>query len=128
MKNKKILVLGGCGFIGSHLSEKLCQNNKVICYDKFLFGNKIQKNSKNLIIVKEDVLNYKSLLKYSKNVDTIYHLAAIVGVDAVGEDHIMCMEEENACIRNIFKAMRVNNVKNLIKSFLYRHLEQALKH
>ncbi len=39
--NKKILVTGGGGFIGSHLCEKLLDTgNEVICVDNFFTGNK----------------------------------------------------------------------------------------
>ena len=46
MKNKRILITGGCGFIGSHLSRKLCENNKVVVIDNLLHGNKLKKNLK----------------------------------------------------------------------------------
>lgn len=36
---KNILVLGGAGFIGSHLCDELVKNNKVICLDNFLTGD-----------------------------------------------------------------------------------------
>jgi UDP-glucuronate decarboxylase len=36
---KNVLVLGGAGFIGSHLCEKLLESNKVICIDNFTSGN-----------------------------------------------------------------------------------------
>ena len=49
---KKILVTGGSGFIGSHLSELLAKNNKVIVLDKLIHGNKI-KNHKILSLLKE---------------------------------------------------------------------------
>jgi UDP-glucose 4-epimerase len=112
--NKKILILGGCGFIGSHLAEALCENNEIICYDKFLFGNKIKKKHPNLKIIKKDIVDYNSLLKYSKNIDVIYHLASIVGVDVVAKNHIKSMEEEMKCIVNVFRVMKANNVKNLV--------------
>jgi UDP-glucuronate decarboxylase len=35
---KNVLVLGGAGFIGSHLCEKLAEDNKVICVDNFSSG------------------------------------------------------------------------------------------
>lgn len=35
---KNVLVLGGAGFIGSHLCEKLLEDNKVICVDNFSSG------------------------------------------------------------------------------------------
>jgi len=36
---KNILVVGGAGFIGSHLCDELVKNNKVICVDNFLTGS-----------------------------------------------------------------------------------------
>ncbi|MBT7899813.1 MAG: NAD-dependent epimerase/dehydratase family protein, partial [Candidatus Marinimicrobia bacterium] len=41
MKMKKILITGGCGFVGSHLSEKLLnQGNEVISVDNYFTGSK----------------------------------------------------------------------------------------
>lgn len=38
---KNILITGGAGFIGSHLSEKLLeQGNHVICLDNFFTGSR----------------------------------------------------------------------------------------
>ena len=74
-KNKKILVPGGAGFIGSHLCEKLLNfGNKVYCVDNLLTGKK--RNISHLIknynfkFIKKDV-NKKIILK----VDEIYNLA-----------------------------------------------------
>lgn len=36
---KNILVIGGAGFIGSHLCDELVKNNRVICLDNFLTGS-----------------------------------------------------------------------------------------
>ena len=33
MENKEIVVTGGCGFIGSHIVEKLLENNNVAIID-----------------------------------------------------------------------------------------------
>ena len=39
--NKKILVTGGAGFIGSHLCEKLLsEGHEVICVDNYFTGSK----------------------------------------------------------------------------------------
>jgi nucleoside-diphosphate-sugar epimerase len=36
---KNVLVIGGAGFIGSHLCDSLIKDNKVICLDNFLTGS-----------------------------------------------------------------------------------------
>ena len=39
--NKKILITGGAGFIGSHLTKRLLeQGHEVLCVDNFFTGNK----------------------------------------------------------------------------------------
>ena len=73
--NKKILVAGGAGFIGSHICEKLLLlGNKVFCIDNLLTGKKnnikhlIQ--NKNFKFIKKDI-NKKIFI----NVNEIYNLA-----------------------------------------------------
>ena len=104
MKNKKILVTGGCGFIGSHLSKKLSENNKVVVIDKLLHGNKLKKKFKNIKIIKGDVCDLNLLLKISKNVDVIFHLAAYLGVDFVSKNNVKTMDVEFEGTKNVCKA------------------------
>ena len=39
MKDKNILITGGLGFIGSHLSNKLIKDNNVTIVDNFSTGS-----------------------------------------------------------------------------------------
>ena len=72
--SKKILVAGGCGYIGSVLVNELIKKYKVIVIDTQWFGNKLKKNT-NLKIIKDDIKNIK---KYNlRKIDTIIHLANI---------------------------------------------------
>ncbi len=50
MRNKKVAVTGGLGFIGSHLVERLCQENEVVIVDNETTGS-IKKISNILISV-----------------------------------------------------------------------------
>ena len=45
--NKKILILGGGGYVGSHLSNHLIKKGyKITVFDTFWFGNKLVKKKK----------------------------------------------------------------------------------
>ncbi|NLE25363.1 MAG: SDR family NAD(P)-dependent oxidoreductase, partial [Clostridiaceae bacterium] len=62
MSNKRILVTGGAGFIGSHLCERLLKDgNHVICLDNFFTGSKRNiaqlMNSKDFELITGDVEN-----------------------------------------------------------------------
>jgi len=75
MSNKRILVTGGAGFLGSHLCERLLNDgNDVICLDNYFTGSK--QNVKHLLdnhsfeLVRHDVTT-----PYYAEVDEIYNLA-----------------------------------------------------
>ena len=72
---KTILIIGGCGFIGTLLSNRLVEDGyRVICYDSELYGNFL-KNNKKIKFIKDDIANFN---KYNlRNVDSIIHLANI---------------------------------------------------
>ncbi len=71
----KILVTGGCGYVGSVLIEKLLKlNHRIISIDTQWFGNYLKKNN-NLKNLKLDLQNIE-ILKLS-NIDAVIHLASI---------------------------------------------------
>ena len=71
----KILITGGCGYIGSLLiPELLKEGHKITNIDTQWFGNFLKKD-KNLKNVKCDIRNIPD--KYFKNIKAIIHLANI---------------------------------------------------
>ena len=115
MRNKRILITGGCGFIGSHLSRELSKFNKIIVVDNFLHGNKLKEGNKNIKIIKGDICDENLLIKLSKKIDVIFHLAAYLGVDFVSKNNVKTMEVEFEGTKNVCKAAIINGIK---KSFL----------
>lgn len=72
---KKILVTGGAGFVGSHLCEKLLnENNEVNCLDNFFTGS--ESNVKHLMSNPNfKVIRHDVTIPYYIDVDQIYNLA-----------------------------------------------------
>ena len=73
----KILVIGGCGFVGSSLVKFLIHSNhKVTVFDK---KNKLINNfqHRNLKFIKGDIYSISHLDKSIKNNDVVYHLAGL---------------------------------------------------
>lgn len=75
MKQRKILVTGGAGFLGSFLCEKLVKSNHyVICCDNFFTGDK--KNLKNIISNPNfEIIRHDITFPLFLEVDEIYNLA-----------------------------------------------------
>jgi UDP-glucose 4-epimerase len=81
----KVLVTGGAGFIGSHLSGKLLgEGCEVYVIDNLSTGsmNNIKKlmHHKNFHFHMDSILNKRIMHNLNSKVDMIYHLAAAVGV------------------------------------------------
>lgn len=112
----KVLITGGAGFIGSHLTAYLAEEgHEVIVLDNLLRGNKIEDNILSKItFVEGDVRNQDLVMKLSENCDQIYHLAAILGVDIVADNPVETMETEVEGTKNIVYAALKHGVKKVI--------------
>ncbi len=74
---KKILVLGGGGYIGSVLVEKLAKMNHLVrIFDLFIYGNNLV-NFNNIEIIKGDIRSKEDIEKIFKDINIVFHLACI---------------------------------------------------
>jgi len=109
IKNKKILLTGGAGFIGSTLVSKLVKENEITIIDNFSRDSIKYKNitSKNLTVIEEDVLNFEALKKTCENFkpQIVIHLAAVAGIDTVIIDPVKTLDVNINGTFNLMKAL-----------------------
>ena len=79
------LVTGGCGFIGSHIVDRLLkEGHEVRVIDNFSTGRKSNlehhKDNKNLKIYQLDIRDQEAIRPVFKSVDYIFHLAALADI------------------------------------------------
>ena len=127
MKNQRIVITGGAGFIGSHLTSTLVEmGNDVVVVDILLRGNKIPKEVQSKIEFHQvDVCDFDAMAKICKGADLIFHFAAILGVDIVADNPIETMETEVNGMQSIAHAASTNGISKLIyasTSGVYGHL------
>ena len=85
MKNSRIIVTGGAGFIGSNLARKLSEDyNKVIVIDDLSTGNydnirDLEKSGK-IEFIKGSITDLNFLQQIFKDIDYVFHQAAISSV------------------------------------------------
>ncbi len=85
LRDSKVLVTGGAGFIGSNLVDSLLKSgNYVICLDNFSTGKERNisdfKNHPNFKLIDGDIRNYTICEEALKGVDFVFHQAALGSV------------------------------------------------
>lgn len=81
-KNKRVLVTGGAGFIGSHVVEQLVGlGTRVTVLDDFSNGSRsnLKRVSGQITIIRGDATNLKTCLKACTNQDLLINMVARVG-------------------------------------------------
>ena len=79
----KYLVTGGAGFIGSHISKALVERgDSVIVIDNLITGKEknLESIRDKIKFFKDDILNFELLKEICKNVDGVFHQAALASV------------------------------------------------
>ncbi len=119
IKNKKIIITGGAGYIGCHVVEELLKSNYLVTViDRLSFdANSLNsvKDHKNLTIIKEDLRNLTNLEAHLNNAEAVVHLAALVGEAA-------CKISETDTISTNYDAtIKLCDLarKNKVKKFIF---------
>ncbi len=106
-----ILVIGGSGFIGSHLVNTLEENKYNV---KILDIVKPYRND--IKFINTNILDFKSLVKNTKNIDIIYHLASHRDISNAFNSPLEFLDTNIKGTLNVLEAIRKNNVKRIIFS------------
>ena len=119
ISNKRILVTGGAGFIGSNLCEALLnKENSVICLDNFSTGKRENiaafLNYPNFTLIEGDIRNLDDCLKATEGADYVLHQAALGSVPRSIKDPITSNEVNVNGFLNMLVAVRDNKVKRFV--------------
>lgn len=119
IRNKKILVTGGAGFIGSNLCEELLKNgNKVVCFDNFSTGKRENivnhLNNSNFELIEGDIRNYEDCQKAVKGVEIVLHQAALGSVPRSIKDPITTTEVNIGGFVKMLFAAKEEGVKRFV--------------
>lgn len=117
LKNPTILITGGAGFIGSHLTDELLlRGYKVTVLDNLRNGSldnlSCASKYKRFKFIKGDILNKKDCIISTAKVDIVYHLACL------GVRHSIHSPFENHRVNaegtlNILEACKINAVRKI---------------
>lgn len=116
--NKKILITGGAGFIGSNLCGYFLEHNEVVCLDNFSTGHRHNidqfLSNPNFTLIEGDIRNFETCEKAVSGIDFVLHQAALGSVPRSINDPITSNEVNVSGFLNMLTASRNAKVKRFI--------------
>lgn len=116
----KVLVTGAEGFIGSHLTEALVEKGyKVKAFVRYNFKNdwgwlERSKYLKDIEIYTGDIRDYDSVYDAMKDVDVVFHLAALIGIPYSYISPLAYIKTNTEGTYNVLEAARKLNIQRVI--------------
>jgi len=117
IKNKKVLVTGGAGFIGSHLVDALLSNGcQVIVLDDLSTGrlSNLKHIKDKISFYKGDIRDNELLDTAAKDCEVIFHQAAMVSVPQTVEDPVNSAMVNEIGTLSVLESAHRNNVKRVV--------------
>jgi UDP-glucose 4-epimerase len=108
---KKAVVVGGSGFVGSHVADCLSDNG----YQVVIFDNvKSPWLRKDQDMVINDILNGEKLKEVIKNSEVVYNFAALADLNQTVDQPIKTAEINILGNLNVLEACRINKVQRFV--------------
>lgn len=112
---QKILVTGGCGYVGTPLTKKLLDNGYFVkVVDTQWFGNHLGDNQENLIVEKREVSSLTSC--DLEGIDTVIHLANVANDPGVELNPTLSWEINTLDLTKLLQACAKSKVRNFINA------------
>jgi UDP-glucose 4-epimerase len=114
----RYLVTGGCGFIGSHLVDRLInEGNSVIVIDNLsAISNEEFYFNPNAEYHHHDIRDFEKILPLFKDVDCVFHLAAESRIQPIIDNPQLAVDVNVLGTCNILEASRKHGVKRIMYS------------
>jgi len=112
MVNKKVLITGATGFIGSHLTELCVENGySVKAFDRYNPNNHwgwLEGSSykSEIEVILGDIRDYDSVYNSMKGCDVVFHLAALIGIPYSYISPLACIRTNIEGTYNVLEAAR----------------------
>ena len=116
----KSLIVGGAGFVGSHLTAKLLAeaNHEIVVYDNFSSGTDRHlapvRNHERLQVIKADVKDLPTLVKAAEGKDAIYHFASNPDISKAMTQPDIDFWEGTYLTNNVAEAARQSGVRQIV--------------
>lgn len=117
---RKYLLIGGAGFIGSHCLERLIANdtNILTIYDNFKSGRmwhvKQFETHPHVTIIRGDAKDFDHLNKTMNSHDVVFHFAANADISKAVSEPSVDFWEGTFLTHNILEAMRINGIRRIV--------------
>ena len=117
--NKRILVTGGAGFIGSELCRALIEKgNEVVCFDNFSSGKnefiEDLREEDGFKLIRGDLLNPADIKRALAGCETVFHFAANPDVRAAEKDTAVHFKQNIVATFNLLEGMKDSEARELV--------------
>ncbi len=116
---KRVLVTGGAGFIGSHLVDHLVKQGACVSVlDDLSSGsmNNITNVVNDIVFIHGDITSFQTCLAATQNHSIVFHLAAITSVPDSMAQPRLCFNANLKGTYNLLEAARINRVERFMFS------------